>query len=290
MAVSSGFINLLDALNGWSLLNCIYLTVLYNKTCLIWAAVLRGHLSLSITHFVCTSEVLTSDYSYWFINGSAPSFYSFLSHIGAPVAQWFKCWPTDMVPSSSCARGEIFSTANRIPLQAAFHYQLPIVLICLKYCWKGHKIASHPSIIHPSIPYNLGRLPGHHKWICNNPFPSCPVSSCPSPSLSTLFIVFNFFWLPLLLFLFTMPCRIVLAKPEDLEMWPNHLSYHLIRVIRLIAFCSISSQMPAFLSLALQSRSMIHRHTEIWKWQESASASPLIHEICCYLSKLISAL
>ena len=57
-----------------------------------------------------------------------------------------------------------------------------------------------------------------------------------------------------------------------------------------IASGSISSQKPAFFSLTLQSRSMIHRHTEIWKWQGSASASPLIQEICCYLSKWASAL
>ena len=32
---------------------------------------------------------------------------------GAPVAQWVKRWPPDLaVPSSSPARGEIFSTIN----------------------------------------------------------------------------------------------------------------------------------------------------------------------------------
>ena len=50
-----------------------------------------------------------------------------------------------------------------------------------------------------------------------------------------------------------------------------------------IAPGSISSQKPAFFSLTLQSRSMIQRHTEIWKWQRSESALPLIQEICCYL-------
>ena len=33
-----------------------------------------------------------------------------------------------------------------------------------------------------------------------------------------------FFCLPLFLFPFTVPCRIVFAKPEDLETWPNHLN------------------------------------------------------------------
>ena len=35
---------------------------------------------------------------------------------GAPVAQWFKCWPTDLaVASSRPALGEIFSTVNTQP-------------------------------------------------------------------------------------------------------------------------------------------------------------------------------
>ena len=34
-----------------------------------------------------------------------------------------------------------------------------------------------------------------------------------------------FFCQPLFLFPFTVPCRIVFAKPEDLETWPNHLSF-----------------------------------------------------------------
>ena len=52
-----------------------------------------------------------------------------------------------------------------------------------------------------------------------------------------------------------------------------------------LCFSRSSSQKPAFFFLTLQSRSMIHRHTEIWKRQGSASASPLIQKICSYLSK-----
>ena len=66
---------------------------------------------------------------------------------GAPVAQWVKRLPTDLaVPGSSTARGEIFSTINCDPFHTAFHYHPPVVLIWLKYCWKGRKIESHPSI------------------------------------------------------------------------------------------------------------------------------------------------
>ena len=51
-----------------------------------------------------------------------------------------------VMPSSSPARGEIFSTINGYPLHAAFHYHLSIILIWLKYYWKGRKIAIHPSM------------------------------------------------------------------------------------------------------------------------------------------------
>ena len=34
-----------------------------------------------------------------------------------------------------------------------------------------------------------------------------------------------FFYLPRIPFPFTVPCRIVFAKPEDLETWPNHVLY-----------------------------------------------------------------
>ena len=41
-----------------------------------------------------------------------------------------------------------------------------------------------------------------------------------------------FFCLPLFLFPFTVPCRIVFAKPEDLEAWPNHLSFRFLTSVR----------------------------------------------------------
>ena len=50
---------------------------------------------------------------------------------------------------------------------------------------------------------------------------SIPVQSL---ILSTHF----FFCLPLFLFPFTVPCSIVFAKPEDLETWPNHLSFRFL--------------------------------------------------------------
>ena len=41
-----------------------------------------------------------------------------------------------------------------------------------------------------------------------------------------------FFCLPLFLFPFTVPCRIVFAKPVDLETWPNHLSFRFLTRFR----------------------------------------------------------
>ena len=41
-----------------------------------------------------------------------------------------------------------------------------------------------------------------------------------------------FFCLPLFLFPFTVPSRIVFAKPEDLETWPNHLSFRFLTRVR----------------------------------------------------------
>ena len=40
-----------------------------------------------------------------------------------------------------------------------------------------------------------------------------------------------FFCLPLFRFPFTVPCRIVFAKPEDLEPWPNHLSFRFLSMV-----------------------------------------------------------
>ena len=82
-----------------------------------------------------------SGHEYWLLNSMS------LSAVRSLVVQWVKCWPTDLAVVSLCtARGEIFSTKNGIPLHTTFHYQPLIILILQKYCWKGHKIVSHPFI------------------------------------------------------------------------------------------------------------------------------------------------
>ena len=37
-------------------------------------------------------------------------------------------------------------------------------------------------------------------------------------------------------FLFTVPCRIVFAKPEDFEIWPNHLSFRFLTRVRSLSY------------------------------------------------------
>ena len=127
------------------------------------------------------------------------------------------------------------------------------------------------------------------------------VALAKSIPVHSLILSSHLFCPPLRLFPFTVPYRIVFAKPQDLETWPNYLSFRFLTRVRRssyppmavwlclqtsslvtwfldeminiinIASRSISSQKPSFFSLILQSRSMIHRHTEIWKWDSSAS-------------------
>ena len=49
-----------------------------------------------------------------------------------------------------------------------------------------------------------------------------------------------FFCLPLLLAPFTVPCRIVFAKPQDLEMWPYYLSFRFFTIVRRSSYTPIA--------------------------------------------------
>ena len=72
-----------------------------------------------------------------------------------------------------------------------------------------------------------------------------------SPVHSLILSSHLFFNLPFLLFPFTMPCRIVFVKPEDLETWPNHLSFPFLTRVR------SSSYSPKAAWIFLQNSSMI---------------------------------
>ena len=50
-----------------------------------------------------------------------------------------------------------------------------------------------------------------------------------------------FFCLPLFRFPFTVPCRIVFAKPEDLETWPNHLSFRFLTRVRSTSYSPMAA-------------------------------------------------
>ena len=139
---------------------------------------------------------------------------------------------------------------------------------------------------------NFARLLGQHRWFCK-PCPLSPVSVT-QVELATSFRVYSLilsshlvFCLPLLLlFLFTVSCRIVFAKPEDLEMRPNlskqwlgvYHNLHLMRTSSLVVWSLygmfyISSQTPAYFLSSPASEPKTHRHTKIWIWQESALIS-----------------
>ena len=67
-----------------------------------------------------------------------------------------------------------------------------------------------------------------------------------------------FFCLPLFLFPFTVPCRIVFAKPEDLELWPNYLGVRFLTSVR------SSSHSPVAAWIFLRTSSLV-----IWSLYET---------------------
>ena len=60
------------------------------------------------------------------------------------------------------------------------------------------------------------------------------------PVHSLILSSYRFFCLPLFLFPFTVPCRIVFVKPEDLETWPNHLSFRFLTRVRSSSYSPFS--------------------------------------------------
>ena len=82
-----------------------------------------------------------------------------------------------------------------------------------------------------SQPLKLGGRRGTIDDIETIPFhPSC--LPLPPGNLHSLMLSSHIFCLSLLLAHFTVPCRIVFAIPEDLEMWPYHLSFRFFTMVR----------------------------------------------------------
>ena len=138
---------------------------------------------------------------------------------------------------------------------------------------------------------NLGGRRGTTDDIATITFHPSPSSAAlresPNPiPVHSLMLSSHLFCLPLLLAPFTVPCRIVFAMPEDLEMWPYHLIFRFFTMVRRSSAlqlyygfcceppcsshglcrkcsevsCSISSQGLGSFSRFLLSRSSSYRH------------------------------
>ena len=108
-----------------------------------------------------------------------------------------------------------------LPPWISFHSFLQMLR---KLDTRKYYISSHLSPL-------TSEVSGHHRWRCNNtvppsrlPLPSGNLQT-PFPSIPWCYLSISSsgFLRSLLLDPFTVPCRIVFAMPEDLEMWPYHL-------------------------------------------------------------------
>ena len=88
-----------------------------------------------------------------------------------------------------------------------------------------------------SIPWPWGSL-GHHRWSCSQFLPFCLFSIAlwdlanSRPVHSLMLSSHLFFCLPCLHPPFTLRCKMVLARPDEWEIWPYHCSLCLITMIR----------------------------------------------------------
>ena len=90
-----------------------------------------------------------------------------------------------------------------------------------------------PNLIISTISKPRGSL-AHHKWFCNQFPPFFPVLHLVNsgPVHSLMLSSHLFLCLPCLLLPFTVPCKMVLARPDEREIWPYHCSLHLFTVVR----------------------------------------------------------
>ena len=122
---------------------------------------------------------------------------------------------------------------------------LPLPLLNLPLCMNLPRYGvcdalphPHPRFISLISSLNLGgrREPQMTLQQYLSILPCLPLSSgnlqTPFPSFNGILSSHLFFCLPLHLAPFTVPCRIVFAMPEDLEMWPYHLSFRFFTMVR----------------------------------------------------------
>ena len=79
---------------------------------------------------------------------------------------------------------------------------------------------------------------GHHRWYCNQFSPFSPVLHCPLwpaelQSVHSLMLSSHLFLRPPCLLLpFTVPSKMVLARPDERETWPYHCNLRLFTIVR----------------------------------------------------------
>ena len=72
-------------------------------------------------------------------------------------------------------------------------------------------------------------------------FSAALVEQTNSIPVHSLILSSHLFLCPPLLFPFTVFCRIVFAKPEDFEAWPNHLSFHFLTRFRSCSYSPMAA-------------------------------------------------
>ena len=171
-----------------------------------------------------------------------------------------------------------------------------------------------------SIPESLGSF-GHHRWFRNQFPPFFHVLHCPwdlansRPVHSLGLSSHLFLCLPCLLPPFTVPCKMVLARPDERETWQYHCSLRLFTIVRSSCgpiACWILARTSSLVTWSLYEmpticgstsfpwlvfffgtllwESMIHKHTGRWLWQGSTSVVSLNWEKCFCCFKLVSTL
>ena len=101
--------------------------------------------------------------------------------------------------------------------------------------WVIEKECRRTSSSSSSIPQPRGSL-GHHRWFCNQILHfslfSTALWDLPNsrPVHSLMLSSHLFLCTPCLLPPFTVPCKMVLAKPDERETWPYHCSLRLFTI------------------------------------------------------------
>ena len=106
------------------------------------------------------------------------------------------------------------------------------ILQTVDFCWLLNGISFHLS----PLTLEVVGAPQMTLQQYLSTFPCLPLPSGeppkPIPVHSLMLPSHILFLFPLLLAYFTVSCRIVFAMPEDLEMWPYHLSFHFFTMVR----------------------------------------------------------